>query len=84
MGRTAVGGVWVASVAIMLFASGSQAATAARAVFWIMVVVHAIECVVFLPRMRRAGGSLGAHVFQTFLFGAFHLRTLAPEQGADA
>jgi uncharacterized protein YhhL (DUF1145 family) len=79
-----VGGVWVASVAIMLFASGSQAAIAARAVFWIMVVVHAIECVVFLPRMRRSGGSLGAHLFQTFLFGAFHLRTLAPEQGADA
>jgi uncharacterized protein YhhL (DUF1145 family) len=84
MGRTAVGGVWVASVAIMLFASGSQAAIAARVVFWIMVVAHAIECVVFLPRMRRAGGSLGAHLFQTFLFGVFHLRTLAPEQSADA
>ena len=84
MGRTAVGGVWVACVAIMLFASGSQAAIAARAVFWIMVVVHAIEYVVFLPRMRRSGGSHGAHLFQTFLFGAFHLRTLAPEQGADA
>jgi len=80
MGRTAVAALWVASVAVVLFASGTQAAVAAGGVFWIMVVVHAIECVVFLPRLRRAGGSLGAHLVQTFLFGVLHLRSLAPER----
>ena len=84
MGRAAVGVVWIASIAVMLFASGSQAAIVARAVFWIMVVAHVIECAVFLPRLRRAGGSLGAHLFQTFVFGVFHLRTLVQERPADA
>ena len=84
MGRTAVAGVWIACLAIMLFAPGTQAALAARAVFCIMAVAHIVECVVFLPRLRRAGGSLGGHLLQTLVFGVFHLRTLADQPGADA
>ena len=74
--------VWIACLAIMLFAPATQAALAARAVFWIMLVAHVVECVVFLPRLRRAGGSLASHLLQTLVFGVFHLRTLAPQQGA--
>ena len=84
MGRTAVAGVWIACVAIVLFAPGTQAAVAAQGVFWIMVVTHVIECIVFLPRLRRAGGSLGSNLLQTFVFGVFHLRTLARRPSADA
>ena len=45
-------------------------------VFWILVVVHAVECAVFLPRLRAAGGSLANHLVQTFLFGIAHVSTL--------
>jgi uncharacterized protein YhhL (DUF1145 family) len=39
-----------------------------------LVVVHAIEFLVFLPKLRSAGGSLGHHFVQTMLFGFIHLR----------
>ena len=44
--------------------------------FWGLVIVHAIECVVFLPKLRAAGGSLGNHLVQTMLFGILHARNL--------
>lgn len=43
-----------------------------------LVVVHAVEFLIFLPRLRRAGGSLGRHFVQTMLFGVVHLRGLQP------
>ena len=73
--------IWLWSIG-GLFAPGLPLAAAGRVVFWIMVVVHAVECVVFLPRLRRAGGSLGHHLVQTFLFGIAHLRTLPAEAGS--
>ncbi len=47
-----------------------------------MVVVHAVECVVFLPRMKAAGGSLAGHIVQLMIFGVFHANTL-PEAPAE-
>ncbi len=50
----------------------------------ILAGVHALECLVFLPRLRAAGGSLGNHLLQTFLFGFAHVRTTpAPGQAAS-
>jgi uncharacterized protein YhhL (DUF1145 family) len=48
----------------------------ARRLFVLLAVVHGLECVLFLSRMRAAGGSLAHHVVQTLLFGFLHLRTL--------
>ena len=42
-----------------------------------LLIVHAIECLVFLPRLRAAGGSLGHHLVQTLLFGFLHVRAPA-------
>jgi uncharacterized protein YhhL (DUF1145 family) len=53
-----------------------------RAIFWTLAIVHAIECAVFLPRLRRAPGSLASHLRQTFLFGILHVRELPAPQGA--
>jgi uncharacterized protein YhhL (DUF1145 family) len=75
VGKTVVGVIWVWSIACLL-APALPLASAGRAVFWILVVVHAIECVAFLPRLRGAGGSLANHLLQTFLFGIAHVSTL--------
>jgi len=53
-----------------------------RTLFWVLVVVHAIECLVFLPRLRRAPGSLASHLRQTFLFGILHVREIPASQDA--
>ena len=78
-GKIVVGALWLWSIACLL-APGLPLASAGRLLFWILVVVHAVECVVFLPRLRAAGGSLGNHLVQTFLFGIAHVSTL-PAQG---
>jgi uncharacterized protein YhhL (DUF1145 family) len=67
---------WFFGASSFFVSTGTPAAHVGRVVFLALVLVHAIECVAFLPRLRAAGGSLGGHLLQTFLFGIFHLRSL--------
>ena len=75
--------IWLLAALAFAGPADSALASAGRRVFWVLVVVHAIECVVFFPRLRRAPGSLGRHLMQTFLYGILHVRELPPSQGAS-
>ena len=47
--------------------------------YWIGLVilcVHVAEVVLFMGRIRQAGGSAFHHVVMILLFGVFHARTL--------
>ena len=77
--KAAVAVVWVLCVASFFVATGSGVAGFGRLLFFVLLVVHAVECVVFLPRLRAAGGDLGGHLVQTLLFGIVHVRSLADE-----
>lgn len=77
--KTVIGIVWL--YCALAFVAPVPLAGIAQGVFLLMLLAHVVECVVFLPRMRAAGGSLGHHITQVMLFGVFHARTL-PE--ADA
>lgn len=84
MAKIAVAGVWlVGLVALLLLEPDSRAAGAARLLIGLLVGAHLLECLVFLPRLRRAGGSLPAHLVQTFAFGIFHVREI-DAAGANA
>jgi uncharacterized protein YhhL (DUF1145 family) len=76
-----LGGVWIWGAASAFGSAGVPGARLGRIVFWLLVVVHTIECVVYLPTLERAGGSLTWHLVQTFLFGIAHLREIAPSAG---
>lgn len=80
--RIAVLVLWLALLASFLV-SGSALATVGRVVFLLLVLAHVVECVVFLPRLRRAPGSLGGHLLQTLVFGVVHVREL-PAEAAGA
>lgn len=67
--------VWIVCAAAFVLPEAAWTVPARR-LFIALIVVHAVECVAFLPRLRAAGGSLGQHVAQTMLFGFLHLRTL--------
>lgn len=67
--------LWMVS-AVVFFLPTSVWDGPGRFLFPALVIVHAVECVVFLPRLRAAGGSLGHHLVQTMLFGFVHLRSL--------
>ena len=71
--KNAIVVVWVACLAAFFLPASAWTVPGQR-LFWAILVVHAIECVAFLPRLRRAGGSLGNHLAQTLLFGYVHVR----------
>jgi uncharacterized protein YhhL (DUF1145 family) len=72
-------GLWVACIAAFFLPATSTLAFVGQRLFWGLVIVHAIECVVFLPKLRRAGGSLANHLAQTMVFGFFYARDLGGE-----
>jgi uncharacterized protein YhhL (DUF1145 family) len=41
-----------------------------------MLLVHGVECLVFLGRLRRGPGPLPGQLAQTLLFGYVHVREL--------
>lgn len=73
--RLAVLVLWIAASSGFLV-SPSPLATAGRVLFGLLVIAHLAECVIFLPRLRRAPGSIGRHLALTFVFGIAHVRDL--------
>jgi len=67
--------LWIACAAAFVLPASGWSVPGQR-LFIGLAVVHAIECAVFLPRLRAAGGSLTQQLVQTFLFGVVHVRTL--------
>jgi uncharacterized protein YhhL (DUF1145 family) len=72
--KVVVGILWV--YCALSFFAPLPLAGIGRLVFWVLLITHAVECAVFLPRMRAAGGSLAHHIAQVMLWGVFHGRTL--------
>jgi uncharacterized protein YhhL (DUF1145 family) len=68
--------VWILCLVAVLTGGGGWFLALCRAVFWIMIAVHGIECLVFLDRLRRGPGSLAGQLGQTMLFGFLHVREL--------
>lgn len=67
--------VWIVCAAAFVLPAAAWTVPAQR-LFFALIVVHAVECVAFLPRLRAAGGSLAQQIVQTMLFGFLHLRSL--------
>lgn len=81
--KLGVAAAWVFAIGGMLLFAGSALGTIGRVLFSILVVVHAIECVVFLPKLKQAPGGLGSNLVQVFLFGVAHMRELQEATGSD-
>jgi uncharacterized protein YhhL (DUF1145 family) len=73
---------WLVCLSAFFVPGESSAAAIGRILFGILVAVHLIECVVFLPRFRTAPDSLWSHIGKTMLYGVFHLREVktAPQE----
>ena len=66
--------VWLLFFSCFFIGTSSTVSFVGRLGFWILVTTHVVECAVFLPRLRRAPGSLVGHLLGTFLFGVLHVR----------
>ncbi len=65
---------WVLGIASFFLPSGASLVWAGRCLFWFLLIAHTAECLIFLPVLRRAGGSLAEHLGKTMVFGVFHVR----------
>jgi uncharacterized protein YhhL (DUF1145 family) len=79
IGKLVVGIVWLAAAWAFLLPEGHAWAATGRTLFVVMLAVHAVEALAFLPRLRAAGGSLAGHLAQTLLFGFLHVGSLPRE-----
>lgn len=68
--------VWLLALSAVLLPGTAMMFTVGRWLFWILLGAHAIECVVFFGRFRKAPGSLAGHLFNTLLFGIVHVKSL--------
>ena len=82
--KLGVAASWVFAIVAMFLFAGSAVGTVGKILFWFLVVAHAIECVVFLPKLKRAPGGLGPNLIQVFLFGVIHMKELQESSGSDA
>jgi uncharacterized protein YhhL (DUF1145 family) len=73
---------WAYGLGSFFIAPDSTAAAVGRVIFWGMAAIHVVECLVFLPALRRAGGSLASHAAQVFAFGFLHLREIGAIGGS--
>ena len=72
--------VWLLLFSCFFVATSSTVSVVGRLGFWLMAATHVVECVVFLPRLRGAPGSLAGHLLRTLAFGFLHVREVrAPE-----
>ncbi len=62
MGKPVVAALWLLCIVAFFVAPESTLSMLGQGVFWFLVVVHAIECAVFLPLLRKLPGPLGRHL----------------------
>jgi hypothetical protein len=73
---------WAFCFGSFFIAPESTIAGLGRLVFWGMAAIHVIEFAIFLPAIRRAGGSLASHFAQILAFGFLHLQEIGAFGGS--
>jgi uncharacterized protein YhhL (DUF1145 family) len=73
--------IWLLCAASFFVGGDSSVAGAGRLLFFVLLAAHAVECLVFLPRLRAAPGGLAGHLVQTLIFGVLHVRGLGGGEG---
>ena len=74
--------MWFVLLVGMLFAGG-MLASISSGLFWLLVVVHAIEFFAKKSVLEKAGGSMGNHFVQVMIYGLFHWKPLEEAQQSE-
>ncbi|MBW2273965.1 MAG: DUF1145 domain-containing protein [Deltaproteobacteria bacterium] len=71
---------WILLAGALFCPHDSTLLQALRLGFWVLLGVHAVECLIFLPTLRASGKPLPGQIFQVLLFGVIHYKTLRQEE----
>lgn len=84
IGKAMLGITWLFATACYFPPlDGTAAGPGGRALFGVLAAVHAVECLFFLPVLRKSARPLIQEIWQTFLFGIVHVSTLRREQEGE-
>ncbi len=85
IGRVVIGMTWLFATACFFAPlATSSAGEFGRTLFWVLAIVHIVECVMFLGVLRRSGRPLVGELWQTFLFGIVHVSAVRAELSDEA
>ncbi len=83
LARMVIALVWMWGLGSYVFATDSLIAGVGRIFVVLLLAAHLVECVIFLPRLRRAEGGLLRNLVHTMLFGIVHVRSAGPSESAE-
>ncbi len=72
--KIAVIAVWLLLASGFVFAPESGLSRITQAGFWLMLVAHGVEFVIFRSVFEGAPGTQAQHLIQTLIFGVVHVR----------
>ena len=67
-----VAATWFAAAAGFLFPPSSTFGHLGRLLFFLLLGIHAIECAVFYPTLKRTGRPIGLELARTLFYGVAH------------
>ena len=81
MAKCALVVVWAVSIASFFVTSDGWFPFIGKGVFWLLLIAHAVEAVVFREKLSAAPGSMASNIALTMVFGVLHIGGL-PEPDA--
>ena len=71
--------VWLTCIACFFLSGSAWWITAGKALFWILLLAHAVELVIYWPTLKGLPGSRANHIIQVLLFGVLYWREVKPQ-----
>lgn len=80
VGKAVIGVTWLFATACHFPPlATSQVGGFGQTLFWVLAVVHGVECLLFLNVLRQSPRPLLGELWQTFLFGIVHVSIVRRE-----
>ena len=68
--------IWLALAATFFIPGEASWISWCQIAFWVLAATHVVEFLVYLPMLRKHGGSMAGHFVQVLLFGYIYYQEL--------
>jgi uncharacterized protein YhhL (DUF1145 family) len=76
--------IWAVCACCLVITNDSIWVTTGIALFWVLLVSHLLEFVIYLPKLRKMDGSMPIYFINIMLFGVFYWNEIKPADNPDS
>jgi|TARA_R110002072_G_scaffold125804_1_gene262054 hypothetical protein len=76
--------IWAVCAWCLVITDNSIWVITGRALFWVLLVSHLLEFVIYLPKLRKMDGSMPAYFINIMLFGIVYWNEIKPGDNPDS